>query len=114
MKNSITINDKEINVIKLENDADFYETYFNGKVLKITNGAAYIYSEDETEVYFLPKSIFSCNPTIKVNDNVEIEIKRSLSFGKKMENSLVYLTKEVDYEKGENPKNEIVKSIEIN
>ena len=94
MKNTITVNGNEFKVKGLTNQDDFdtHTTYVGGNVVEIKNGSAYILDENDGVVYFLPKKYISCNPHVKVGYEIIVECAESVSLGKRIATSLVYVS----------------------
>ena len=71
---------KNQNIIKIKDYSDFWTlTYSNGitgDVVEMRNGSAIIKELfQEKEIYFwIPKSMVSCNPNMKVGYSVEVQL----------------------------------------
>ena len=94
MKTTITVNGNEFNVKSLsnQNDFDINTTYVDGTVVEMKNGSAYILDENDGVVYFVPKKYISCNPYVKVGYEIIVECAESVSLGKRIATSLIYVS----------------------
>ncbi len=94
MKTTIVVNGKNLEVKRLasQDDFDTHTTYFDGEVIEMSNGSAYILESDTENVFWLPKKYISCNPFVKVGYDIIIECAESIYSGKRIANSLVYVS----------------------
>lgn len=94
MKTTILVNGTEFQVKGLINqDAfDTFSSYVDGEVIKMINGSAYIFDENDQCVYFVPKKYISCNPYVKLGYNIIVECVEEVSLGKRISESLVYVS----------------------
>jgi hypothetical protein len=94
MKTTITVNGNEfkVNGLTNQNDFDTFTTYVDGTVVEMKNGSAYILDENDGVVYFVPKKYISCNPYVKVGYEIIVECAESVSLGRRIAKSLVYVS----------------------